>query len=169
MILIPFKDVLLVKKQNNLWSKVIDTFLDDKDGYVHSEYVVDDWMTVGTDIKRPVSIHPFGYNLNEIDIYRYIGEITPRQKEIITESIQKLTKTKYDVLEAVCLGAGLSCKGKKNNFICITLITQIMEKAGMLPKGTINNYKGFSVFTESGYFKKVKQEQKNSTKNRLGY
>lgn len=155
MILIPFKDIILVKKQNSIWSKLITTFLNDKNGYIHSEYVIDNWLTVGADISRPVSIHPFGYNLKEIDIFRYIGDISPRQENIITEYIQKATKTSYDIPEAVCVGLGLPCKGKDENYICISLITEIMEKAGMLPKGIGEKYPGFTVFTDSGYFQKL--------------
>lgn len=155
MILMPFYDVLLVKKKTSLWSRTIDRFLNDENGYVHSEYVIDDWLTLGTDIKKTVNIHPFGYNLKEIDIYRYIGTISDRQKEMLTENIQKLTKTKYDISEAVCVGLGLSCSGKDNRYICITLITEVMEKAGLLPRNISKKYKGFEVFTKSGYFNKA--------------
>lgn len=155
MIFEPYKDILLIKKNNNIWSKVINRFVNDKNGYIHSEYVIDNWLTLGTDLKRPVSIHSFSYNIKDIDVFRYQGNISSKQKEIIDACILKLLESTYDTLEAICVGLKLSCKGSATNFICISLIVEIMEKAGLLPKGINGKYKDFTVFTDSSYFKKM--------------
>ena len=155
MLLIPYKDVLLVKKGSSLWSKIINAFIRDERGYIHSEYLIGDWLTFGTDLKRPVSIHTFMYNSKDIDIYRFIGNISDKQKQIIDRNILEISGSNYDTLEAVCVGLKLPCKGSYDNFICISLIVEIMKKAGLLPSGINEKYKDFTVFTKSGYFKKV--------------
>ena len=152
MKLIPYCDVLLVKKSKSIWSGIIKLFLRQK--YTHSEYVVSDWLTMGTDLIRPVSVAPFGYNIADVDIYRLKTSLTHEQEEIVIEFLQKATKIKYDWWEAVCVGLGLPNK-QNSRYICISLIVQALEDAKCLPKGTHEQYRGFDVFTESGYFKEV--------------
>lgn len=153
MQLIPYRDVILVKNSASFWAKAVKHFLSSE--YSHSEYVVHSWLTFGTDLKRPASIHTFGYNLGDIDIFRYKWEITSSQKDIITEELQKSTNLSYDALEALFLGLGIKHKGKNNRYICISLILSAMEKAGMLPKGIAEKYTDFSVFTDGKYFQKM--------------
>ena len=153
MKLIPFRDVLLVKNSDSFWASAVKFFL--KSQYVHSEYVIDDWLTFGTDISRPASIHTFGYNLADIDIYRYKWDISDSQRCIITEELQKFTKLSYDSIEALFLGLGLKYRGRDNRYICISLILKAMEKAGMLPSDSYKIYKDFNVFTDGEYFIKM--------------
>ena len=153
MRLIPFRDVLLVKNSPSAWTRIIKFFL--KSPYVHSEYVIDDWLTFGTDLNRPASIHTFGYSLCDVDIYRYKNEITDCQKYIITEELQKSTTLKYDASEALFLGLGLKSRGRDNRYICISLILKAMEKALLLPPDTYKSYTDFTVFTDGKYFEKV--------------
>lgn len=153
MRLIPYRDVLLVKNSDSFWSGIIKFFL--KSDYSHSEYVVDDWLTFGTDFSHPASIHPFGYNLGDIDIFRYNHDITGYQKHIITEELQKSTKLDYDGIEALFVGLGLKYRGRNDRYICISLILKAMEAAEMLPPGTHTEYKDFTVFTDGKYFKKM--------------
>ena len=153
MQLIPYRDVILVKKSSSFWGKVVQIFL--KSEYLHSEYVVDDWLTFGTDLSRPANVHPFGYRRGDIDIYRYRMEISDLQKQIIMEELQKATALRYDWREALCVGMRFRCRGKDRRYICISVILKAMEKAGMLPKNTYRNYRDFSVFTDGSYFQKV--------------
>ena len=153
MQLIPYRDVLLIKNSDSFWSKAIKYFLSSE--YSHSEYVIHDWLTFGTDLKRPASIHTFGYNLGDIDVFRYKWEITSPQQNIIKEELQKSTNLSYDALEALFLGLGIKHKGRNDRYICISVILSAMEKAGMLPKGTLLQYTDFSVFTDGKYFEKM--------------
>ena len=153
MKLIPFRDVILVKKPKTFWGKITKFFL--KSEYSHSEYVIDDWHTFGTDLRNPACIHNFGYNMADIEIWRYKWDISDKQKDLLTEFIQKSTKTKYDWLEALCLGLGLKYRGKDSNYVCISLILKAMEYAGLLPINTYKNYNDFSVFTNGLYFTKM--------------
>jgi DNA modification methylase len=152
MKLIPYRDILLVKKSNSLIDNIVRMFL--KQEYTHSEYVIDQWHTISTNFDSPVSVRHFGYNMCSVDIYRLKNDLTSEQVDIITEQLQKLTKVKYDLLEAFCIGLGIKHKDN-DKYICITLITQALEAAGILPEGLHNQYKGFDVFTKSGYFEKV--------------
>jgi hypothetical protein len=152
MRLIPYRDILLVKKSKSVWTGIIKLFLKQK--YIHSEYVISDWLTVGTDLSRPVSVMPFGYNIADIDIYRMVYPPTENQQTIIIEELQKHTKIKYDWWEAVCVGLGIPTKDDKR-YICISLIVSALEKAGCIPEGIGHEYKGFDVFTKSGYFEKM--------------
>ena len=149
MKLIPYSDVLLVKKSRSFWAYLVKNFL--RQEYIHSEYVVSDWLTMGTDLSRPVSVSPFGYNISEIDIYRLKMPPTERQKEIIIEELQKATKLKYDWWEAACLGLCIPIRDN-GRYICISLITEILEKAGCICEGCHRRFKGFDIFTKSGYF-----------------
>jgi len=133
-------------------SKIIKFVL--RQPYSHSEYVVSDWLTVGTDLSRPVSIQPFGYNISDVEIWRLKHDVDEDQDDIIIEFLQKATKIKYDWWEAVCVGLRLPFKHKKDRYICISLIIQAMEKAGVIPEGTNKKYAAFDVFTKSGYFTK---------------
>lgn len=153
MKLIPFRDVILVKKPKTFWGNITKLFL--RSGYSHSEYVIDDWLTFGTDLNNPACIHSFGYNMQDIEIWRYKWDISDKQKELLVEFIQKSTKTKYDWLEALCLGLGLKYKGRDNRYVCISLILRAMEYAELLPKNTYKNYTDFSVFTSELYFTKM--------------
>ena len=153
MQMIPYRDVILVKKSNSFWGKVVKLFLQSE--YLHSEYVVDDWLTFGTDLSRPANIHPFGYRRGDIDVFRYIRDISPLQKKIIVEELQKATALQYDWREAVCVGLGKQCRGNDQRYICISVILHAMEKAGMMPENIYKTFRDFSVFTKSGYFKKV--------------
>ena len=149
MKLIPYSDVLLVKKSHSFWGYAVKAFLRQK--YIHSEYVISDWLTMGTDIKRPVSVLPFGYKISEIDIYRLKKPPTDRQREIIIEELQKASKMKYDWWEAICAGFSIPVRDN-NRYICISLITEALEKAGCICIGCHRRFKGFDIFTESGYF-----------------
>lgn len=151
--MIPYRDVILVKKSKSFWGMVVKLFL--KSEYLHSEYVVADWLTFGTDLSRPANIHPFGYRRGDIDIFRYKRNISSMQEKIIVEELQKVTALGYDWREALCLGFGKNCRGKDRRYICISVILQAMEQAGMLPKDTHKTYSDFSVFSNSGYFEKV--------------
>ncbi len=153
MQLIPYRDVILVKNADSMWGHVIKWFL--KSPYLHSEYVVDDWLTFGTDLSRPANIHPFGYRRGDIDIFRYHKSISHSQKQIIMEELQKATALSYDWQEAFCIGLGLNCRGKERRYICISVILYAMERAGMLPQNTYKNYRDFSIFTDPRYFQKV--------------
>ena len=153
MRLIPYRDVLLIKNSKSIWSGVIKYFLDSP--YSHSEYVVDDWLTFGTDLRRPASIHTFGYNLGDIDVYRYKWGISDAQKCIIAEELQKATKLGYDGIEALFLGLGIKYKGRIDRYICISIILKAMETAGLLPLETYKEYRDFTVFTDGKYFEKV--------------
>ena len=153
MKLIPYKDVLLVKNSDSFWSGIIRFFL--KSDYSHSEYVVADWLTFGTDLSRPASIHPFGYNLGDIDIFRYRWDISEEQKNIITKELQKCAKLNYDKMEAFFVGMGLKYRGRADRYICISIILKAMETAGMLPEGIHTDYQSFTVFTDGKYFKKM--------------
>lgn len=153
MQLIPYRDVILVKKSKSVWGRVIKLFL--KSSYLHSEYVVDDWLTFGTDLSRPANIHPFGYRRGDIEIYRYHKTISHSQKERIMEELQKATHLGYDWQEALCVGLGLPCRGKNRRYICISVILYAMEQAGLLPPDSYKSYRDFSVFTHSPYFLRV--------------
>lgn len=153
MELIPYRDVILVKKSKSFWGAVVKKFL--RSEYLHSEYVVDTWLTFGTDLSRPANIHPFGYRRGDIDIFRYQWEISSLQESIIVEELQKATALGYDWKEALCIGFGKKCRGKGRRYICISVILHAMEKAGMLPENTYKTYRDFRVFSDSGYFKKV--------------
>ena len=153
MQLIPYRDVILVKKSTSVWGVVVKCFLHSE--YLHSEYVVDDWLTFGTDLSRPANVHPFGYRRGSIDIYRYRYDISKNQQQIIMEELQKATALQYDWREALCIGLGFKCRGKDRRYICISVILQAMEKAGMLPADIRKNYQDFSVFTDTHYFGKV--------------
>ena len=152
MKLIPYRDILLVKKSRSFWAYVVKICL--KQEYIHSEYVISDWLTMGTDLKRPVSISAFGYNISDIDIYRLKVPPTEKQTEIIIEELQKATKMKYDRWEAVCVGLGLPIRDN-SRYICISLITEALEKAGCLCQGCHRRFKGFDIFTSSGYFERL--------------
>jgi hypothetical protein len=186
MKLIPYRDIILVKKSKSVWAGIIKLFL--KQPYIHAEYVIGDWLTVGTDLSRPVSVRPFGYNMADVEIWRLKSELTERQQAIIVEELQKSTKIKYDWWEAVCVGLGVPTKDDKR-YICISLIVSALQKAGCLPEAICDNvkyscsirplaeiecpimkcpamwcsnkvkfncfYKGFYIFTKSGYFEKM--------------
>ncbi len=153
MQLLPYRDVILVKKSSSFWGKIVKIFLQSE--YLHSEYVVDNWLTFGTDLSRPANIHPFGYRRGDIDIFRYKWELSPLQEKIIVEELQKATALGYDWREALCIGFGKKCRGPSRRYICISVILQAMEQAKMLPERTSQTYRDFSVFTNSGYFEKV--------------
>jgi len=152
MRLIPYRDILLVKKSNSFIDNLVRLFL--KQDYTHSEYVIDKWHTISTNINSPVAIKPFGYNIQSLDIYRLKEDLSSGQIDIITEQLQKATKTKYDIIEAICVGLGINHDDDKR-YICITLITEALESAGVLPVDLHKRFKGFDVFTKSGYFEKV--------------
>lgn len=154
MQLIPYRDVILVRKSKGFWNNVVKIFL--KSEYSHSEFVIDDWLTFGTDLKRPAGIHPYGYNMQDVDIYRLKNPLTKKQEEIIKAYLQNILSYKYDVVEAVCVGLNLKCRGRSERFICISLILDAYEKAGALPKGTSKKYTDFTVFSQSPYFVKVR-------------
>jgi len=155
MRLIPYRDVILIKNSDSIWSGIIKYFLDSE--YSHSEYVIDDWLTFGTDLKRPASIHTFGYNLGDIDVFRYKWEITDVQKCVIAEELQKVTQLGYDKIEALFLGLGIKYRGRVDRYICISIILKAMETAGLLPKGIYMEYRDFTVFTDGKYFEKAKK------------
>jgi hypothetical protein len=173
MKLIPYRDVILVKKSKSVWAGLIKFFL--KQPYIHAEYVISDWLTVGTDLSRPVSVRPFGYNMADIEIWRLKAPLTLEQQAIIVEELQKSTKLKYDWWEAVCVGLGIPTKDDKR-YICISLIINALKKANALHCGNfaskdgvknpcgalhcsvkdrVGSYKGFNVFTKSGYFERM--------------
>jgi len=156
MQLIPYRDVILVKNTKGILSAAIRFLL--KSEYSHSEFVIDDWLTFGTDFSRPASIHTFGYNMHEIDIYRLKVPLNSKQIDIIKEYLQNALKLKYDVIEAVCVGLNLKCRGKSNRFICISINLDAYEKAGALPVGTSNLYKDFTSFSQSSFFEKVEMK-----------
>ncbi len=156
--LIPYRDVILVKKSRSLWGGVVKWFL--RSDYLHSEYVVDDWLTFGTDLSRPAGVHPFGYRRGDYEIFRYYKEVSLLQKVILKEELQKATARTYDWQEALCLGLGLGCRGADKRYICISVILKSMEQAGMIPKGTYRNYRDFSVFTNSPYFFRADEKRR---------
>lgn len=153
MQLIPYRDVILVKKSNGFWNNVVKFFL--KSEYSHSEFVIDDWLTFGTDLKRPAGIHFLGYNMQDVNVYRLKQSLTKHQEEIIKSYLQNILSYKYDVVEAICVGLNFKCRGRNERFICISLILDAYEKAGVLPQGTSKKYTDFTAFSQSPYFIKV--------------
>lgn len=153
MQLIPYRDVILVKNTKGILSAVIRFLL--KSEYSHSEFVIDDWLTFGTDFSRPASIHTFGYNMHEIDVFRLKKPLEERQIDIIKEYLQNALKLRYDLIEALCVGLKLKCRGRSKRFICISIILDAYEKAGVLPAGASEKYEDFSSFSKSPYFEKV--------------
>lgn len=150
---IPYRDVILVKNAKGVLGAVIRKLL--KSEYSHSEFVIDDWLTFGTDFSRPASIHTLGYNMHEMDVYRLKKPLDNRQIDIIKAYLQNALRLKYDLTEAVCVGLNMKCRGRSNRFICISIILDAYEKAGVLPEGTSNKYKDFTSFSKSPYFEKV--------------